>query len=65
MHKTLGTVLEESQDALSTQILYRAFKNQFLNVWILEKKRQCDKEYAEKPSKFFYQRERDKNNNTQ
>lgn len=65
MCKTLGTVLEESQDALSTQILYRAFKNQFLNVSVLGKKSQCDKKYAEKPSKSFYQRERDKNNNTQ
>lgn len=39
MRKTLGTVLERSQDALSTQILFRAFKNQFLNVSVKKKKK--------------------------
>jgi len=38
MHKPLGTVLEESQDVLSTQILYRDFKEQDSECLSLNKK---------------------------
>lgn len=57
MHKTLGAILEsESQDVLSTQILYRAFKKQDSKCLSLKKKGKCDKKYVERLSKSLHQR---------
>lgn len=62
MHKTPGALLEKSQDVLSTQILYTAFKKQDSECPSLKKKKgKCDKEYVERHSKSLHQRERDKN----
>lgn len=56
MHKTFEAIFEESQDVLSTQILYRAYKKQDSECLSLKKKGKCDKKYVERHSKSLQQR---------